>query len=136
MNVTRHLDGFQIVKISPNLHKRIGQWGAARRRKTVVARLVQFRKALEAEMAPEPWTALSGPAVLWLVDVCNSLELDADEQARVLGQVGMRALEEALRCGQPRALVLPVPRQSTCQPRMPRRRRMVPAPAAHRMPFA
>ena len=58
----------------------------------VVSRLRCFRETLERDTEPEPWTALEGPAVLFLADVCEALTLAVEERADVLGRDGERAL--------------------------------------------
>ena len=47
-------------------------------------------------MDPEPWTTLEAPMVLLLSDVCDTLALDEEERATVLGQQGEQALAEIL----------------------------------------
>jgi hypothetical protein len=89
------LEGFntlRLVKTSPSLKERIEHKIAAAHHQAVVSRLRHFREELERQMAPEPWMALEAPMATLLADVCNTLGLDEQERAVVLGGEGAQAL--------------------------------------------
>jgi hypothetical protein len=88
-------DGFKtmrLVKVGPSLGERLERLIAAWHHRAVVARLRRFRRMLEQEMAPEPWTVLEASVVLLLSDMCDALRLMEEERAHVLGPDGERML--------------------------------------------
>jgi len=59
---------------------------------SVADRLIDCRRQLEREMAPDPWTDLRTPVVSLLSEVCQALGLTAEDRFRVLGRDGVQAL--------------------------------------------
>ena len=93
------LEGFEtirLVKTGPSLKERIERTIAAAHHRAVIGRLQRFRERLELEMAPVSWLALEAPMATLLADVCNSLGLDEQERAVVLGHQGEHALAQVL----------------------------------------
>lgn len=64
---------------------------------SITGQLQRFRDGLERDMAPESWTALDAPVVLFLADMCDALELNKEEKAAVLGIKGTLALKKKSR---------------------------------------
>jgi predicted HTH transcriptional regulator len=75
----------KLVKTGPGLAEKLEH-------EKLVKRLREFRKSLEADMAPEPLAALTVSAVVLLSDVCAALGLDENRTAQVLGAEGMATL--------------------------------------------
>jgi len=86
----------QLVKVGPSWRERAEQIIAERHHQAVVKRLRRFREELEAGMEPEPWTMLEAPAVTFLADICDALDLTAKEKAEVLGTEGHQAQDSIL----------------------------------------
>jgi len=86
----------QLVKVGPSLRERAEHFVAGQHHHAVVTRLRRFREVLEAEMTPEPWTALEASAVTLLADICDVLYLTPAEKAKVLGSVGQQAQDSIL----------------------------------------
>jgi hypothetical protein len=96
MSLQDYLEDVALVTTGTGLRERLAQRIATPGHNGVVARLRRFRKQLECEMEPEPWTNLEGLMILALCDVCGALGLSDDERATVLGQQGEQALAELL----------------------------------------
>lgn len=96
MSLFEGFETMRLVKTGPSLRERLERRIAAVHRNAVVACLRRFRQQLERDMEPEPWTTLEAPMVLLLSDVCDTLALDEEERATVLGQQGEQALAEIL----------------------------------------
>jgi hypothetical protein len=94
MSLQDYLEDVALVTTGTGLRERLAQRIATPGHNGVVARLRRFRKQLECEMEPEPWTNLEGLMILALCDVCGALGLSDDERATVLGQQGEQALAE------------------------------------------
>jgi hypothetical protein len=73
----------RLVKVGPNWRERLERRIAVVHHNAVVARLGRFRRRLEHDMEPEPWTALEAPMPLLLFDVCDALRLNEEERARL-----------------------------------------------------
>ena len=86
----------RMMKVGPSLRERAEQFIAGQHHQAVVNRLCRFREGLEAEMTPEPWTALEASAVAILADVCGALHLTPAEKAKVLGDDGQAAQDDIL----------------------------------------
>lgn len=102
MSLLESFDKMQLVKTGPSLSERLERRIAAAHQKIIVHRLRVFRKQLEVDMEPEPWTLLKCPAVLLLSDICDALELLESEKEDILGAEGAMALqcELAVRSGE------------------------------------
>lgn len=96
MDFPNSLESVRLVKVGSDVLERLERWIASRHHKAVVCRLQRFREGLERDMEPEPWTALEGPMVLLLVDVCEALALTRKEREVVLGKEGERSLVQIL----------------------------------------
>ena len=94
MSLLQGFDRLQLVKFGPSLRERLERMTAGAYRLLIVSHLRRYRRALERDMEPEPWTALEAPAVLVLAEVCSALGFSEAERERVLGAAGGRALAE------------------------------------------
>ena len=86
-----------LTRVGPGLRDRLARRLSATHHEATVGRLRRFRETLERDTQPEPWTALEGPWVLFLADVCEALTLAVEERADVLGEDGEQALAAELR---------------------------------------
>lgn len=96
MGLREGVDRTQGVKVEPSPRQRLERPATAAGHSGIVARLRGFREELERDTEPEPWTALEGPMVLVLSDVCRALQLTDEEQDLVLGQEGRMALRREM----------------------------------------
>ena len=97
MSLLQSFDKIQLVKVGPSLRERLERVATANYRLLTIARLRRYRRTVEQEMEPEPWTALEAPVVLTLAEICGALGLSERERTRVLGTEGERMLRRRMR---------------------------------------
>jgi hypothetical protein len=94
MSLFEEFETMRLVRTGPDLRQIVERRIAAVHHKAVIVRLRRFREKLERDMAPEPWTALEASMVLLLSDVCDALDLSAEERTVILGREGVEVLAD------------------------------------------
>ena len=96
MSLLQGFETMRLVKVGPSLRARLERRIAGQYLKVIIARLRCFREGMEHDMQPDSWTDVEAPVAVLLADVCDALGLTTGEKAVVLGQEGVRALDEDL----------------------------------------
>lgn len=96
MSLFEGFERMQLVKTGPSLGERLERLTAGKHHLLTIARLRRYRRSLERDVEPEPWTVLESPAVLFLAEVCCALGFSEEERTRVIGPEGEKSLAEVL----------------------------------------